>query len=174
MTNCSMCGRELTNDKSVIRGIGPICRAKVLEEINHNHRKVCDYRVEFLNEEKICIIHEIADPENPKISLTNCIEYVIDEIVKGYKLCPDIWSFVEHSQWKPNLFGGYEEWDLVSVKENVEWKYLWHSDATGEKQPFDISLLKDRVKTYRIGARSVINRPHPHSNKLGQSREVAT
>uniref|UniRef100_A0A6M3M795 Uncharacterized protein n=1 Tax=viral metagenome TaxID=1070528 RepID=A0A6M3M795_9ZZZZ len=31
-TRCLICGRLLTNSKSVERGIGPVCRARLLKE----------------------------------------------------------------------------------------------------------------------------------------------
>lgn len=32
MTNCAICGRELTDKKSIKRGFGPVCYKKYLDE----------------------------------------------------------------------------------------------------------------------------------------------
>ena len=158
MVSCSICGRELTADASVVRGIGPVCRSKKLLESLNSPNSICDYTVEFISNENICIIHEKSDPKNPKISLTNCIEHVIKEVTSVNELCPEEWDFVQHSSWKKNLFGGYEEWDLVDLKTpDVNWKYIWHSDVQSEEQEFSKPLLIARVKAYREGVSTVLN-----------------
>lgn len=150
-TNCSICGRELTNSVSVIRGIGPICRSALLKNLELHQSRICDYRLEFIEEFDIVIIHEIYDRENPKISLTNCIEFVIKRIVEEYELCINTTSFVEHSTGG-NLFGPYHEYDLVDVRgEDVQWKYLWHNDISGEKEQFSNELLINRINKHKLG-----------------------
>jgi len=141
-----------------MRGIGPICRATVLDRISKQKSNICDYDVQIFEEEKIVLIHELSDHKNPKISLTNCVEFVIKEVVENYKLCIKEWDFVQHSSWKQSLFGGYDEYDLVSITESIYWKYIWHSNAKDEHECFSLPLLIDRVIAYRQGAKSVLGK----------------
>jgi hypothetical protein len=134
-----------------MRGIGPVCRGKLLDEATRYKSKVCDYRLEFIDGYDVVIIHERYDPNHPKISLTNCVEYVIAEIVEQYKLCVNTWTFVEHSTGK-TLFGDYHEYDLVDVTgSSVLWKYLWHNDAKNEKAELSNDLLLDRINRHKLG-----------------------
>lgn len=159
MVHCAICGRELTYEESVRRGIGPDCWEGMLQDTARRRTKqtrVCDYILEFLEAEKICIIKERVDPKNPKISLTNCIDFVLQEVVQGYELCPKEWAFVQYAN-SGNLFGGYHEYDLIDNRgHGVLWRYLWHSDAKGESHHFSNTLLAQRVARYRAGARAVI------------------
>ena len=149
-TSCQICGKPLTNDVSVMRGIGPIWRAKQWASKTHQGAKICDYDVELFNDEKICIIREINNLKSPTISLTNCIETVLSRVIEEYNLCGDEWDFVEHAN-HPNLMGGYDEYDLVSLDNgSIKWRYLWHSDAKGEEHEFSRDLLVTRVNHYRL------------------------
>ena len=157
MVNCSICGRELTNEESVIRGIGPVCRNTILERNRFYNQKVCTYTLEFLEDQKICLIIEKPHPKGePEISLTNCIEYVLQEIATGYNLCPSDWTFVQQSG-RGSLFGDYTECDLVDTSgPALFWRYIWHSDAQKETKTYSRELIVDRVNKYRNGAKIVI------------------
>jgi hypothetical protein len=145
MVRCKICGRELTNEKSVTKGIGPVCSGKIKESILNGESNKARYKYELLAEYNIIIIHEIVYPDEPRISLTNSIELVVGEIVKLEEICPNDWAFVQHSNDR-NLFGGYDEYDLVSFNGFTSWKYVWHSDATSEEEEFSQELLVSRVE----------------------------
>ena len=142
MTHCNICGSERN-----------ACRNTILEHAMFSRIKVCDYTLDFWEEEKIVLI--VERPESVTISLTNCIEEVIQEVVAGYNLCFKVWTFVEHA--KEHDFFGYQEVDLVDVSGgSVLWKYLWHSDAKGETKRYSKELIVERVNKYRSGATKVI------------------
>ena len=152
LTNCSICsiGIDAAGDASIVRGFDPVCRNKLLESVRHYRSKVSEYRIDFFMDEQIIIIHEKINPNFPKISLTNCIEYVINEIAHQYNLSKDTWSFIEHYE-RGGAFGEYAEYDLVDLSgDGILWRYLWHSDAKNENEPFSTPLLIDRVNKYRM------------------------
>lgn len=164
MVTCNNCGRELTADESVVRGIGPICNSKMLEKIEGKQSKVCDYSVQFIDHKKVLIIHENYDPEKPTISLTNSIEFVIREIVEKNQICLKDWTIVEHST-DSNLFGGYDHYDLINTSGKGHlWKYLFHTDDKEEEQQFSHELMFHRIDAYKNGAKKVhnLNLPKEH------------
>ena len=159
MISCNRCGRELTNDDSILRGIGPVCRAKLLRKYDNQKAPLCDYSIEIIEGHDIVLIHEHDNPKDPKVSLTNCVEHIINRVVNDYGLCTSTFRFVQHSAHRPDLFGGYEHYDLVDLtKPLLAWRYLWHSDAEGEHQLFSRQLLIDRVLSHRIGEHQVLNK----------------
>jgi hypothetical protein len=142
---CSICGQA-----------GKQCQPHIT--INDNIRKVCHYTLEFLEADKIVLIHERNWIGDERISLTNCIERVLHEIITGYNLCIKEWAFVEHSNNDHSKAKSvYHEYDYLEIGDTVEWKYLWHND-TKQDPVKDIThqLIIDRVNLYRKGAKTVI------------------
>jgi hypothetical protein len=162
MTNCEICGRELTQDVSVTRGIGPICWAKRLKDkaerwkhpVGHPQAQHASrYRVELLHDHRICIIHEVIQDGDVRTSLTNSIEYVLDQVIEEHGLSIHTWSFVQHTKGG-NLFGDYHDWDIVDMPDGqgIRWRYIWHSEAQSDKvKSFNQDLLIKRVNHYRHG-----------------------
>lgn len=104
--------------------------------------RVADYRIRLFERPKVCLIQEFYDPKQPKISLTNSIETAIVQICSKYGLCPARWTFVEYANGG-NSNGSYHEYDMVVLGgDNIEWKYLWHSDCRRETQPYSDSTLR--------------------------------
>ena len=108
--------------------------------------------MELLLDERICIIHEINESKDPRVSLTNCIEHVIKEVAEKESLCASLWTFVQHStnQNELSLFAAYHHYDFVDVSEAaVLWKYVWHNEQPTEKEKFSNELLIHRINNYR-------------------------
>ena len=117
---------------------------------------VADYSIRLFEHQKVCLIQEQYNPAEPKISLTNSIETAIVQVCTHYGLCPNTWTFVEYS----NIGEGkhsYHEYDLIVLTgDDVEWKYLWHSDCKAENEPYSDALLIRRIEQYRSGANTVL------------------
>lgn len=156
-STCRICGRQLTNETSVDLAIGPVCRAKKLkeaEQADRNQRPL--YSVEFIEDYDICLIHETYDPDEPRISLTNSIEFVINDIVKQHGVCTNRYTFIQHSTGRrnPTFFCKdefYHEYDLVIVDEaRIRWRYLWHNENEQEQAEFSNDLLVERVAKIKL------------------------
>lgn len=122
----------------------------------HQPLNVADYDIRLFQQQKVCLIKEYYNPEHPKISLTNSIETAIVQICHKYGLCPALWTFVEYT----NMEGerkAYHEYDMIVLTNNdIEWKYLWHSDCKAESEPYSDALLISRIEQYRDGANTVL------------------
>ena len=118
--------------------------------------RVADYEVQMFENEKICLVKEMNNPQEPKISLTNSIETAIVLICLEHRLCPAEWTFVEYANGGEGR-DAYHEYDLVVLeKGNIEWRYLWHSGVRSEKEPYSDVLMINRVVQYRNLAKTVI------------------
>ena len=117
---------------------------------------VADYDIRLFERQKICLIQEKYDSDKPKVSLTNSIETAIVQISQNYDLCPSLWTFVEYSNMGADK-RSYHEYDLIVLTgDDIEWKYLWHSDCRQETEPYSDALLIQRVEQYRSGANAVL------------------
>lgn len=115
-SRCCICGRKLTADKSVARGIGPICFGKMENEaiLNQerqkpNHCKVCGYGLTYMPQ-----FDELGLPCNHYCcTLNHCVYaqespcprervYIKDDIYPLYKNKPKFCSFCGKQ-----LNGGY-------------------------------------------------------------------
>lgn len=118
--------------------------------------RVADYEVQLFETEKICLIKEVCNIAEPKISLTNSIETAIVLVCMEYGLCPSAWTFVEYANAGEGK-RSYHEYDMiVLVNGNIEWRYIWHSDLKEENKPYSDGLMISRVMQYRNGARTVL------------------
>ncbi len=110
---------------------------------------VADYEIRLFERQKICLIQEQYNPAEPKISLTNSIETAVVQVSQKYGLCPAQWTFVEYANMGAEK-QSYREYDLIVLTgDDIEWKYLWHSDCPQETEPYSDALLIQRVEQYR-------------------------
>jgi hypothetical protein len=109
----------------------------------------------LIPQQNICLIEEQYDPQNPKVSLTNSIETAIVQVCQKHGLCPDRWTFVEHAT-SGTAKNAYHEYDMIVLTNgDVDWKYIWHSDAHGETEAYSDELLTRRVKEHQNGATNI-------------------
>lgn len=158
MAKCNICGKPLTDEDSIRRGVGPVCASKIYKMIHNKRSNICEYTVNIDYDDKIIIINEIYDRQIPKMSLTNCIEYVVAEVCETFEICPNDWTFIEHSTGR-DLLDTYNHYDLINTIDKTKslWSYLWHSDFKEEKKPFSMEMIKRRLMAYKNGKQKVLN-----------------
>lgn len=118
--------------------------------------RVADYEVQLFEEAKICLIKEVHNPAEPNVSLTNSIETAIVLVCLERGLCPSAWTFVEYANMGTDK-RSYHQYDMIVLERgNIDWRYIWHNDLKGEKEPFSDSLMIRRVTAYRNGARTIL------------------
>lgn len=158
MDTCFLCGNVM------IPTVPPVCKNTSLRrayealewaKARNQSARVADYDVQLFALQKICLLKERYNPAQPKFSLTNSIETAVVQTCTKYGLCPSIWTFVEYANDGEHR-NAYHEYDLIVLApDNVEWKYLWHSDCRTEKEPYSEALLLRRIEQYRSGANTV-------------------
>ena len=159
MDSCFLCGHVL------VPSVPPACKNASLriayEGILHASARnqpvnVADYDLRLFERQKICLLQEKYDTSRPKISLTNSLETAIVQACSKYGICPSLWTFVEHATGGQGKHS-YHEYDMIVLTgDDLQWKYLWHSDCKQETEPYSDALLIRRVEQYRNGANTVL------------------
>jgi len=149
----------------MVPGLPAACRnsslQKAYNELQYARAKnrparVADYEVQIFEQEKICLVKEIYNPEEPKVSLTNSMETAIVLICLEHRLCPSVWTFVEYANGGGGK-GSYQEYDIIVLEGgNIGWKYIWHNDVKGEREKYSDQLMINRVMQYRNGAQTIL------------------
>ena len=108
--------------------------------------KTALFTIEFVDlrdpgDKRLCIIHEVHSP-TPRISLTNSVETVIEQ-VKREDNPPAECIFVQH-----NLYG---EYDIVTIENGrPKWKALYYPEQ--EQMEFSNELIIMRLDQLEAGS----------------------
>lgn len=131
MNTCFICQHLMVPDTPAACQSTVLRRAyEVIQNVGGKGQpvKVADYEIRLFERQKVCLIKELCNPQQPKISLTNSIETAIVQIGSQYGLCPSRWTFVEYANSGEGK-NGYHEYDMIVLSaDGMDWKYLWHSE----------------------------------------------
>lgn len=115
MTNCLLCGKELTNRESIERGIGPDCAGTMRRDVANRNLMEPIFTYHFIGD--ICVLEDRSDGEEAP-SLTNAIERAVMSITDECGFVPRHIIYLDADK----------HWDAVRVRGGhaSEFKTLGH------------------------------------------------